>query len=140
MSLEEYIRIYSDYPGIKKNDNLFPLFCVESLETTRILSSHMRPPILTQIAKKELNIDNIDDLVGKKVYIIRRKVDENGIKIDNDYKYVNGIIQQMNILAGGYYFSSSTILNDNNVENICLNRLFIKYKQDEKTENLIDIK
>lgn len=125
MSFEIYLSYYTDFPGITDKDRLEPLFCVDSMEITRIMASNMRPPLLTNIAKKQLKIDKVEDLIGKEIYIIRRKLDSNGNKIDNVFRYVSGIVKKQDIV-GTYSFSLVTVLTEYGEENIRLSRLFIQ--------------
>ena len=125
MSFENYLSYSTVFNGISSEDNLFPLFCVDSMENTRIFASHMRPPKLTNKGMKFLHISDSTELINKEIFIIRRKIDSSGNKINNDYRYVKGIVTGIN-LDLVYRFSSLTIESENRKEDIYLDRIFLQ--------------
>ena len=100
-------------------NRLEPLFCTQSLEITKIFCSHMRPLCITKTVSENLQLDKqqIDEeivkkLIGKKVGIVRRKV-ENGIKLDNVFIVEEGVIE--NIEKYSCFEWASIIINNQSI-------------------------
>jgi len=82
-------------------NRLTPLFCTQSLEITKIFCAHMRPLCITKEVSENLQLDKqqIDDeiikkLIGTKVGIARRKI-ENGIKLNDIFTIEEGVIENI---------------------------------------------
>lgn len=82
-------------------NRLESLFCTQSLEITKIFCSHMRPLCITKtvsenlkLNKQEIDEEIVKKLIGTKVGIVRRKV-ENGIKLDDVFIIEEGVIENI---------------------------------------------
>ena len=100
-------------------NRLEPLFCTQSLEITKIFCSHMRPLCITKKVSEnlKLNKQEIDDeivkkLIGQKVGIVRRKI-ENCIKLDDVFIVEEGIIE--NIEKYSCFELASILINNQSI-------------------------
>ncbi len=92
---------YKNKMNEEEYKKLEPLFCVQSLGKTRIFCSYMRPLCLTKSAIKKLNIEKqeldkeiVEELKGQEVGILRR-VERNGVKIDDEFIIHEGVIKDI---------------------------------------------
>ena len=90
-------------------NNLNYLFCIDSMENTRIFASNKRNLCLTYKYRNKFNLKKdygysaIDRcLKGMELVVFRRRVDSNGKKINNEYVMEKGYYEGLDILGHGY--------------------------------------
>ena len=126
------------YPKLSKEEieSLETPFCVDNMENSRCFSSHKRS---IRVIKKYRDLyglkegytlyDIIEAFKGKKMYVVRRDLDENGNKIDNKYVMVEGTVVNIEPMYGDEYEFTNLIMNFNDPaqdERTSINRVFFK--------------
>tara|TARA_B100001564_G_scaffold158881_1_gene133510 strand:- start:60 stop:560 length:501 start_codon:yes stop_codon:yes gene_type:complete len=124
------------YPKLSKEDigTLEPIFCVDNMINTKCFSSHKRPIRIIKKYREEFKLekgyklgDIIKALKGKTMYVVRRDVDENGIKIDDTYVIVEGIVEDIEPYRIDEYDHTNLLLDfGHKKEPISINRVFFK--------------
>ena len=132
VSKDWLITTKDSFPGIDNTSTLYPVFCVRGLSTelgSNCLAVKMRRPYITEKAKEMLHIQSsqgFNELLGKQIYIIRRKRDKNGCKIDNDYIAMSGTVIDSSCIAYNFQFGHIGIQSEEGYEDIILERIFVK--------------
>jgi hypothetical protein len=111
-------QFYNSYRDYTKDQNytfkydppekgLISIVTIPSLCDCNIFASNARPAILAKEAMEHYKVDDIEDMVGKDIYIVRRNKNEDG-SYEEPYKFIwkKGTIVN---LGGLYRFDSSFV-------------------------------
>lgn len=101
--------VFVNKDNFKSDIEIDYLFCVDSLENTRCFSSNKRYMCLTNKYRSKFNLEkgygykDIDKcLKGVELVAFKRKVDENGIKNNDEFDMERGYYEGLDIFSFGY--------------------------------------
>lgn len=118
---EIYVNKKESFLGMENEDlDLQPVFCVSVYGADLI---RLRKPMLTYIAKKRLNIETIQELLEKKIYIIRRIIDQSG-NYTNKYNAKQATVTNISNIGSTFSYSEIGTLSERGSEQISLSRIF----------------
>ena len=124
------------FPMLSKEDisTLETPFCVDDMHNTRCFSSHKRSIRVIKKYRDKFNLkkgytfyDINDAFKDKKMTIVRRALDENGVKKDDEYTMVEAtFITIQPMFADEYYGTNILFQFEDKQEPISLDRAFFR--------------
>ena len=124
--------VFVDKDKFKSEIEIDYLFCVDSLESTRCFSSNKRYLCLTNKYRNKFNLEkgygykDIDKcLKGVELVTFKRKVDENGKKINDEFEMERGYYEGLDVFGLGYDSLNIIINIDGELKKYAPERVYI---------------
>jgi len=124
------------YPKLTKEEieTIETPFCVDDMLNTKCFSSHKRPIRINKKYREKFGLkeeytlsDIIDVFKNKKIYTVRRDIDEYGNKIDDKYVIIEAIVVDIQPIIYDEYDYTNLMLDFGDKEElVSINRVFFK--------------
>jgi len=124
------------YPKLTKEEieTIETPFCVDNMLNTKTFSSHKRPIRIIKKYREKFNLkkeytlsDIIDVFKNKKVYTVRRDIDEYGNKVDDKYVIIEAtVVNIIPMICDEYDYTNLMLDFGDKEELVSINRVFFK--------------
>ena len=124
------------YPKLSKKEieTIETPFCVDDMLNTKCFSSHKRPIRINKKYREKFGLkeeytlsDIIDVFKNKKIYTVRRDIDEYGNKIDDKYVIIEAtVVNILPMICDEYDYTNLMLDFGDKEELVSINRVFFK--------------